>query len=130
MTTTDQPLLVQAANWLERYAAELRESHTLRPDYRWPDHDDEHRKAHREHGELLDLAEKMRNRHIAQEPIAYAVRNDQGYWVGIFNNEETANFVAGKGQPSHNQYVTPLCLPITTDDPQKTLDIPGFLRRK
>jgi len=39
---------------------------------------------------------------------AYAVRNDQGYYVGIWNTREMAELGLAKGQPSHRERVVKL----------------------
>lgn len=43
-----------------------------------------------------------------QEPRAYGVVNDQGYWAGCWNRREDAEAVKAKGQPSHKEVVIPL----------------------
>jgi len=42
------------------------------------------------------------------KPDAYALRNDQGYWVGLWSSRETAESAKAKGQPSHNEQVVAL----------------------
>src|SRR5688572_29439692 len=47
--------------------------------------------------------------HITQrQPLAYGVRNDQGFWVGVWTTREAADYVKSKGQPSHHEEVVPL----------------------
>lgn len=41
--------------------------------------------------------------------IAYAVRNNEGYWVGIWNDRASADIVLSKGQPTHGERVVVLC---------------------
>jgi len=41
-------------------------------------------------------------------PDAYAVRNDQGFWAGIWNDRETAESVKDKGQPAHKEQIVEL----------------------
>lgn len=41
-------------------------------------------------------AEQRDTERLAQK-TAYAVRNNQGYWIGIWNDRETANQVRAKG---------------------------------
>lgn len=42
------------------------------------------------------------------KPTAYAIRNNQGYWCGIWHDEATARSVLAKGQPSHGETIVPL----------------------
>lgn len=39
------------------------------------------------------------------QPAAYAVRNNQGYWAGIWNDRKTAELVQTKGQPDHGEKI-------------------------
>lgn len=48
---------------------------------------------------------------------AWAVRNNQGYWVGIWNDKETAEKICAAGQPSHGQVVVPVMV-LPTNLPQ------------
>lgn len=41
-------------------------------------------------------------------PDAYAVRNDQGFYSGVWRDLETAQSVLAKGQPSHNEVIVPM----------------------
>jgi len=43
-----------------------------------------------------------------RKPDAYAVKNDQGYYAGIWRDLETAKNVLSKGQPSHNEVIVPM----------------------
>lgn len=65
--------------------------------------------------EIIKEAEVLKNEdsasHIelmASEPYAYAVVNDQGYFVGIWSDEQIAIDICNKGQPSHHQKVVPV----------------------
>lgn len=39
---------------------------------------------------------------------AWAVKNDQGYWVGIWNNRSTAELIQQKG--IHGEHVVEVCI--------------------
>lgn len=45
---------------------------------------------------------------IPADQTAFGVRNDQGFWVGIWNDRETAAQVVSKGQPAHHEQVVAL----------------------
>jgi hypothetical protein len=45
---------------------------------------------------------------VEATPCAYAVRNADGYWCGIWNTRATAEGVMARGQPSHGEQVVPL----------------------
>lgn len=51
------------------------------------------------------------------KPDAYAVRNDQGFWSGIWNDRDTALHVINKGQPSHHEKLVALKI---IDEPQSS----------
>ena len=42
------------------------------------------------------------------QPVAYAIQNDQGYWVGVWNDREIAERVLSKGLPAHGERIVPL----------------------
>lgn len=44
----------------------------------------------------------------SREPDAYAVRNNEGYWCGIWNDRSIAEQVVAKGQPSHGEVIVEL----------------------
>ncbi len=56
------------------------------------------------------LASLIRLREITATPDAWAVRNNQGHWVGIWNDKELADKVAADGHHSHGQVVVPVAL--------------------
>lgn len=41
-------------------------------------------------------------------PVYYAVRNNEGYWRGIWNDRAIAETIAASGQPSHGEQVVEL----------------------
>lgn len=47
---------------------------------------------------------------------AWAVRNNQGYWVGIWNDPSIARMVRSKGQQAHGERV--VALAIIEEDPR------------
>ena len=56
-------------------------------------------------------AELEQERERAREletPTAFAVRNDQGYWVGVWNDREMAEHVISKLPPSGNEAIVPV----------------------
>lgn len=55
-----------------------------------------------------DEYERRVERLVTAAPVAYAVRNDQGYWVGIWNTREEAERVRDKGVPSHDEIIVEL----------------------
>lgn len=57
---------------------------------------------------LRDLALAALSERGGETPIAYGVRNDQGYWAGCWNDLATAEAIRAKGQPSHHEVVIPL----------------------
>ena len=40
--------------------------------------------------------------------IAYAIRNDQRYWAGIWNDKSIAELILAKGLTSHGEAIIPL----------------------
>lgn len=62
--------------------------------------------------ELRQMREMCANFSKETGPTAYAVRNDQGYWIGIWNDSKTAKEIVErgkkKGQAAHNEQVVPL----------------------
>jgi hypothetical protein len=47
-------------------------------------------------------------RNPGQPPIAFGIINDQGYWVGIWNDRYAAELVLARGQPTHGERIVPL----------------------
>ncbi len=43
-----------------------------------------------------------------EEPYAYLVENDQGYFVAAYKSREMAQYISDRGQSSHNQKVVPV----------------------
>ena len=56
---------------------------------------------------------------VPREPVAYAVQNDQGYWVGIWNWYSDAELVISKGNRSHNEKIIPVYLTPRSDDTKR-----------
>ena len=52
-----------------------------------------------------ELHEKMLSE---TAPTAFAIRNDQGYWPGIYNERAVAKAVLAKGTPSHHEKIIAL----------------------
>lgn len=50
----------------------------------------------------------LRDAQRLQQTTAFALRNDQGYWVGIWNDRATAEQIKAKGQPSHGERIVEL----------------------
>lgn len=58
--------------------------------------------------ELLYVAAHMLENEFKKHNVAaYAVRNNQGYWVGIWNDESTAKHVISK-QPGGKDELVPI----------------------
>lgn len=50
----------------------------------------------------------LRDAQRLQQTTAFALRNDQGYWCGIWNDRATAEQIKAKGQPSHSERIVEL----------------------
>lgn len=57
------------------------------------------------HADQTNEGAAQRDRERLAQTTAWAVRNNEGYWIGIWNDRETAERVKGEGQPSHGQQV-------------------------
>lgn len=50
------------------------------------------------------------NKTAGPTPDAWAVRNNEGFWVGIWNDREIAESIAKRGQPSHGECILPMMI--------------------
>ena len=66
-------------------------------------HDDRASNADKKLTKTAALAEQSES-----SADAFAVRNDQGYWVGIWNDKAIAQSVVARSQPSHNEVIVPI----------------------
>jgi len=44
----------------------------------------------------------------ARKPDGYAVKDDQGYYVGIWKDLENAELVLSKSKPSDGEFIVPM----------------------
>ena len=86
-----------AADEISRLRAELEAERTESAEWE--------RLAHKYQDERNQAEARVRE---LETPTAFAVRNDQGYWVGIWNDREMAEHVLSKLPPSGNEAIIPV----------------------
>lgn len=57
--------------------------------------------------------------------VAYAIRNDQGYWTGIWNTREMAEKILKRGQASHRECIVELYIKVEDDARNRSSDQEG-----